>query len=588
MSTLRVDTLQTTDGSVTKNIASLTDGAEFALSSGAGLVGFLQGNTYPADTVGTKLKGLQEVSTELQADVAELQGATNLASVEKYQVTPNKNIKGADGKRFIVNGVTMFDYLFVSYEARTDWEYRVIYSTPGTGAGAGVSEPTYYARYQYINTAHVISELTLAKSIGINLIRVAVEPAIFKASVSYVDSSDGLTYPSDLFMLDDIITQAGKLGIVVQLQNGNDFVPVATNVTFLRNLAARYASKNNVWINPANELNGANGSGNVANTTVWKSTMDQYMAALRGALPGGVLFTNPIVINPPSYGRDLNSINTILTTDPAFSADPNLIIGVHVYSQVGEYNFRDARLPAETPYWIQYLGKYCIIVDEFGIDNFAGRYDPNLDGAIPSVNLTTWAQMQSFAIDFSDWCWVNTEFSNLSGVTGFMWYAYIPGMVQHDDNTMRKNNGTYSTWGEIFKNYYLQHTVNKSDYARSLGAEWYNYAPTVASSSGTINSASASGRYLDIGKIRFVQITCTITDAGTGATSLLLGLPFPSSGGTPVNSSSAFSAMQIVSGYNCYARGTQGSTTIDVRKYDASSPLVSGAQFVVSGYYEKA
>lgn len=48
----------------------------------------------------------------------------------RYQVAPNGTIISPDNERFIVQGVQMFSYLFVSFEARTDYTYRTILSPP--------------------------------------------------------------------------------------------------------------------------------------------------------------------------------------------------------------------------------------------------------------------------------------------------------------------------------------------------------------------------------------------------------------------------------------------------------------------------
>lgn len=393
-----------------------------------------------------------------------------------YQVLPNKTIQGPDGNRFVVRGVTMFDYLLISHEARTDQNYRQIYSPSGTGPGTGVSEPTYYARLQFIDTAHVRATMKDAKNNGVNLIRVTVEPAVMFASVSYVDPVDGLTYPSDISMLDTIIAEADALGLVVQLQPGNDASSDAYNIAFLSWLGTRYLNTGNVWIDTANEVNGTNSD--VFNATVWQAEVRQYVQALRATG-----FANPICVDAPGWGDRVDLVYTALTTDAVFRDDPNLIVQPHFYTLFGEADFRITRLPTVKSHWAQYIGQFCMVVGEVGIDNFAGRFDPNLDPAIPSVNLTEWGNMQAAIGDFLSWCNEQTQFSSFSGVIGHSWYAYIPGMAMHDDNSMHQAGGAWSTWGTIFRTKYLSPPVLTS-------AQWLRYLASVQGrmSNGTVGT----------------------------------------------------------------------------------------------------
>lgn len=570
--------------------------------------GVTAGDLIPLQT-GITLATTQATAAGLAAATANagLAGLVDASRQSLFTVQPNKSIVAPDGSRFVIRGVTMFDYLFIGHEPRVNYLYRSIYNPPGKGTGTGISEPTYYARWSYINTANVIAQLTKAKGVGINLVRVAVEPAIMLATTSYVDPSDGLTYPADLTMLDDIIKQAGILGLVVQLQNANDMVPVADNVIFLRQIADRYKAFPWVWINPANELNGGNGSGDVNNIPVWTSTMVQYMDALRQPLPSGGRFLNPVIVNPPYYGNNLNGVVSILNTNPSFRDDPNMLVGIHIYAFAGENDFRTTRLPTEVTQWFQYLDQFCIFIDEVGIDNFAGRYDPNIDPSIPSVNPTAWGQMQNWAGDFLRWSWEQSTLNNMNGLTGFMWYAWIPGLVMHDDNTMLRMDGTWTTWGNIFVGNYSSHPVRRLDMRRSLGADfdtgawstgdivdgsitnaklaadWLTYAPTVTATSGAISAVTATGRWIQVGKVLFFQVTISLTTNGTGAGALLVTLP-----SSPVGASHACSGIQVVNNFACAVRTTQGVEHCTVYKYDGSYPGASAAQFILTGAYEVA
>lgn len=492
-----------------------------------------------------------------------------------FAIAATKQILDPTGERFIVRGVTMFDYLFVSYEARTNYGFR---QTGGSVPAVGESRPTRYARISYKSAEHVEAELAKAKAIGVNLIRVAVEPAMLNAISPYVDVTDGLTYPGDMAMLNHIIDTATSLGIVTQLQNGNDSVPLAMSVSFLQSLAALYASNPYVWINPANELNGANGSGLVNDVNVWRSTMTTLVNAVRSSGQ----FLNPVVINPPHFGEDLEGVSSFIVNDAVFKNDPCLIVGVHLYPQKGEHNFRTVRLPAEHTAWYRFRKTHCIFVDEVGLDNYAGRYDPNIDPALGSQDLVEWSRMQSWGTDFLDWAWQQSVLTEtLNGVTGISWFAYIPGMSQHDDNTMTRQDGSFTTWGNIFKSYSL-----RGGKIAELPADgvWQDYTPTVCSSLGVMVNATTQGRFMQSGDAAMFRIYLTIPDAGSASGDLLVGLP--DSLGTPAGISAPVSAVQIVNDIALFGRTLPGSRQVKLKKLDGSTAIASGAQYLVSGLYE--
>jgi len=372
-----------------------------------------------------------------------------------FKVQPNKTI-ALNGQRFIARGVQMFDYLLCSFESgRTNYNYRKIYSPSWAHPTTTVSEPTYHAREQYRDSDYVKAQILKAFNMGANLIRVNIEPAIRYATSSYVDHVDGLTYPPDIDMLDIIINHASDLGVAVQLQNSNDTGSIGENSTFLAWLADRYKNQWNVWINPANELNGMNNGGtNVNNHTLWQTTMVSHVNAIRGAG-----FTNPICLDPCGWGERLDLVVGYLNTNPVFRDDENLIIQPHYYPAIGEGNFRTAKLPTANGYWVNYINSHCILVGEVGIDNLAGRLDPNLDAGIPSVNLGNWGNAQAAVVDFLKWANEQTLFTSFNGVIGHMWQAYIPGLGYHDDNSMHRSDGSRSTWGTIYRNNFLSPPV---------------------------------------------------------------------------------------------------------------------------------
>lgn len=372
-----------------------------------------------------------------------------------FKVQPNKTIK-LNNQRFIARGVQMFDYLLCSFEPnRINYNFRRFNEPSYAYPNANISEPTYYARLQYIDSDNVRAQIKKANDVGCNLIRISIEPAIRYASVEYVDPVDSQTYPPDIDMLDVIIAHAESFGMAVQLQNSNDTGSVGENTTFLAWLADRYKDHWNVWINPANELNGFNNGGvNVNNVSMWETAMTSYVNAIRGAG-----FENPICLDPCGWAERLDLVDSVLKTNPVFKNDPNLIIQPHYYPKVGENDFRSDRLPTVANYWANFMTSHCILVGEVGIDNQSGRLDPDLDSGVNSVSLTNWNNAKLAVTDFLKWANEQTYFTPFNGCIGHMWKAHSRVSLLSDDNSMHKQDGSMATWGTIYQNNFLSPPV---------------------------------------------------------------------------------------------------------------------------------
>lgn len=116
------------------------------------------------------------------------------------------------------------------------------------------------------------------------------------------------------------------------------------------------------------------------------------------------------------------------------------------------------------------------------------------------------------------------------------------------------------------------------------GAAWTTYSPTCTSSSGTITSVSATGRYKQIGKTVFINVTVTVTTAGTGAGQLFVPLPVNALGS---NNQALIAIESVLLGVAANASIlTSNSTRVQIVKYDGSTYIASGAVISVSGVYE--
>ncbi len=235
-----------------------------------------------------------------------------------YRVQPDRTIQGPDGRRFIVKGVTFLDYLFVSLETRSDYRYRAVPGIAVTGGGSTESgfEPSVWGKPDGSDVRARIADWAAA---GVNLLRVAVEPA-----VAYTAAANG--YPSHWEMMDVIVSEANRLGLVVQWQSANDRAPADLNAAFLAQLRDRYWTARNVWINTGNELGCAAGGPACTDVAAWNVKQTQYLQAVRGDVtgqPAGTRFTGPVVLNAPNYGEAVDTVAALLANGAVYAKDPN-------------------------------------------------------------------------------------------------------------------------------------------------------------------------------------------------------------------------------------------------------------------------
>lgn len=383
---------------------------------------------------------------------------------KRYQVQKNGTILGPNQKRFMVRGVTMFDALFVSYEVRSDYRYRLTSSVypPDSSVtfSSGVSRPTFMAHMVYQNAAWVEQQIAAAAAIGINLIRIAVEPAMMYQTQTYV--IDSVTYPTDMDALDTIIGVAQKYDVIVQLQNGNDRTPSSLNNTFLTYLGTRYKALPHVWINPKNEPNNFNnvppGAGD--DPAFWYSEMPQYLTTIRATG-----FLNPIVLNVPHYSQWINEVETYLDSDPIFADDPNLIIGPHLYPAGASNTWNDLRA-YHFRAWAKFAKKYCVMIDELGMTPEATDVvDSGIPGQTPSSDANI-LRRHNTLIDMLQWLRKLEKSISINGAILFCWYwPNVDGTVL-SANTMRLEDSTFTNWGNIAKTYYLSPQEEKNlDYS---------------------------------------------------------------------------------------------------------------------------
>jgi hypothetical protein len=115
-----------------------------------------------------------------------------------------------------------------------------------------------------------------------------------------------------------------------------------------------------------------------------------------------------------------------------------------------------------------------------------------------------------------------------------------------------------------------------------IPSAWTAYTPVATSSTGTITTVSAVGRYKKIGSVCHFSVTVTITTNGTGGGAVNVTLPVTQSGASAV-----FAGREnAVAGK--MLQGIGNGTFMSVFDYVNGYPGVNGAQLIINGTYEVA
>jgi hypothetical protein len=113
---------------------------------------------------------------------------------------------------------------------------------------------------------------------------------------------------------------------------------------------------------------------------------------------------------------------------------------------------------------------------------------------------------------------------------------------------------------------------------------WTAYGVSVGASSGALGNASATGRYKQIGKTVFVQITINIVNVGTASGFVSATLPVTSGSGTYV----LVGRENAVAGFTVIGLISAGGGNVSVIRYDNTTTIGANYQITMSGVYEAA
>lgn len=118
----------------------------------------------------------------------------------------------------------------------------------------------------------------------------------------------------------------------------------------------------------------------------------------------------------------------------------------------------------------------------------------------------------------------------------------------------------------------------------AVSTAWTAYTPTLTAGAGTFTTASAAGRYKQLGKTVLFSITVTITTNGTAAGFIGVTLPANSA----AKEQAATGRENAAAGFVC--GGVIGASTSQLllTKYDNTYPGGNGYSITMQGVYETA
>ncbi|CAB5222189.1 hypothetical protein UFOVP362_15 [uncultured Caudovirales phage] len=135
----------------------------------------------------------------------------------------------------------------------------------------------------------------------------------------------------------------------------------------------------------------------------------------------------------------------------------------------------------------------------------------------------------------------------------------------------------------VGSNYSFLQALSSETTGLKWGGALTSYTPTVTASSGTITSYTSSGTYIQIGKLVFFRVSITITNAGTGAASLIFSIPISrATANTPISGQEVSATGKALTG------NITGLDSGSFRFYDWTTCIATNNVLQVNGFYEVA
>lgn len=122
--------------------------------------------------------------------------------------------------------------------------------------------------------------------------------------------------------------------------------------------------------------------------------------------------------------------------------------------------------------------------------------------------------------------------------------------------------------------------VNGIPYWSDSRPQFGTYSPNFTTGTGTIGSATATGRYTKVGRTVYYNLEFVVANNGTGGGDVRLSLPFIS------GAASAGGGFNVTTGVGLTASAASGSGTLTVLQYNAAYPVSTGTTIRIFGFYD--
>lgn len=147
---------------------------------------------------------------------------------------------------------------------------------------------------------------------------------------------------------------------------------------------------------------------------------------------------------------------------------------------------------------------------------------------------------------------------------------------QPSNNRISLNHAVGMSVAEVFK--------RDGSYEALNGLNMKSYTATAGASGGALGTYTGVGRFVELGKLVFVDVTITVSNVGTATGALSVSLPFPADGNTHNlggrSDASAGSPLTAIIG--------AGLTYALVRNKDNGFPATNGEIIRIEGWYVRA
>jgi parallel beta-helix repeat protein len=194
---------------------------------------------------------------------------------------------------------------------------------------------------------------------------------------------------------------------------------------------------------------------------------------------------------------------------------------------------------------------------------------------------------------------VNPNNLNTSGGAGILIYGTNGGNNFVTGNTIFcstsfmyygiNDNDGITIGYDVINNNWITGATTANVYRTSTSVEALNtngyisYTPTASAQSGSITSYTASGGYYQIEKMVYFTASVSITNAGSGGQALIISLPFTNN--ATFNGTAA--GREQANGSSLDGVIGPSSSTVPIFSYNNASPIATGNNLIVSGFYQR-